>query len=128
MPLEEQLQNDNQRDADASVRRFKTEQEKREHVIKLNLARRHLEPYEWGQAFKMLLDERGIKRGKPGPKLPKSTDTETVSASEKIGSVAAELGVDERTARNRLKAADTYDTFTAAERLVYARCKYLQNA
>src|SRR3990167_1212086 len=39
------------------VREFTTEAEKVEHVIKLNMARRHLEPYEWGQAFKRLLAE-----------------------------------------------------------------------
>ena len=32
------------------VRTFATEEEKIEHVIKLNLARRHLEPWQWGQA------------------------------------------------------------------------------
>ena len=41
----------------------KTENDKREHVIKLNLARRHLEPCQWGAAFKMLLDTKGVKRG-----------------------------------------------------------------
>ena len=33
------------------IRKFKTEQEKKEHVIKLNLARRHLDPLRWGQVF-----------------------------------------------------------------------------
>lgn len=98
------------------IRRFKTEGEKREHVLKLNLVRRHLAPYQWGAAFKKLLNERGIKRGKPGPKLPKSTDTESVSASVKIGDLAAELGVDERTAYNRLKAADEVEAAPAKVR------------
>ena len=43
------------------TRRFKTEEEKQEHVIKLNLARRHLEPWEWGQAFKKLLEAGEIE-------------------------------------------------------------------
>src|SRR5262245_49830064 len=43
------------------VRRFKTEQEKREHVIKINLARRQLDAVRWGQAFGLLLEERGVK-------------------------------------------------------------------
>ena len=34
--------------------------DKREHVIKLNLARRHLDPHRWGQAFEMLAKERGL--------------------------------------------------------------------
>ena len=38
--------------------------EKRRHVLKLNLARRHLAPHDWGQAFLMLLEERGVKRGR----------------------------------------------------------------
>src|SRR4051812_30734819 len=45
------------------VRPFASEADKREHVIKINLARRQLDPLRWGQAFKMLLVERGIGYG-----------------------------------------------------------------
>ena len=82
------------------TRKFKTEQEKREHVIKLNLARRHLEPWQWGQAFKLLLEERGVKRGR---------GKNQGELSETVSECAAELGVEERTARNRLKAAHDYE-------------------
>ena len=53
------------------VRHFDTEEAKREHVLKLNLARRHLDPLRWGQAFarlletyqKVSLDESGMPVG-----------------------------------------------------------------
>src|SRR5262249_42384430 len=48
------------------VRTFASEQEKREHVLKINLARRHLDPLRWGQIFKMLLEERGVQTGQGG--------------------------------------------------------------
>jgi ParB-like chromosome segregation protein Spo0J len=41
-----------------------TETQKREHVLKLNMARRHLEPHERGGLYKRLLEERGLKRGR----------------------------------------------------------------
>jgi len=79
------------------TRKFKSESEKRDHVFKVNLARRHLEPVEWGQAFKRLLAERGVVR-KRGPKA------ETISAT--VAEIANELGVAERTARHRMSQAD----------------------
>src|SRR6516164_4127603 len=42
------------------TRMFATEQEKREHVIKINLARRHVDAIRWGRTFALLLEERGI--------------------------------------------------------------------
>lgn len=81
------------------VRKFKTEQEKREHVIKLNMARRHMEPYQWGNAFKMLVDERGAKRGRGSNQGHSAT----------IAECAEEVGVPERTARHRMAAADTFE-------------------
>ena len=85
------------------TRKFNTEREKLEHVIKLNMARRHLEPHEWGQAFARLLTERGVRRGSgKGDPHAKDHKADTVSA------LASEVGVDERTARRRLKAADEF--------------------
>ncbi|MFH1108725.1 MAG: MT-A70 family methyltransferase [Planctomycetota bacterium] len=84
------------------VRRFGTEAEKREHVFKLNLVRRHLDPIQWGRAFARLLDERGVETRR-GPK-GKDSNSDTVSE------IAADLGVNERTARRRLAAAKAYET------------------
>ena len=42
------------------MRKFANEHEKRIHVIMLNLARRHLEGWQWGQGFGMLLEEEGV--------------------------------------------------------------------
>ncbi len=89
------------------VRRFKTEAEKREHVIKVNLARRHMEPHEWGGLFKQLLKERGVKRGQASSEQKKREQSETVS------DVSTELGVDDRTARNRMKSHDDYEKLPA---------------
>ena len=90
------------------VREFKTEQEKREHVIKLNLCRRHLEPHEWGMAFEKLLEERGVCRG-----AGKRSDLTT---SATIAEVSDEVGVPERTAYHRLAQADTYRSLPIDEK------------
>ncbi len=94
------------------TRKFKTEQEKREHVIKLNLARRHLEPHEWGAGFELLYNERlktAIQEAVANDTPPGEVEAETLSA------VAAECGVSDRTARNRRKAAKENASFTKAE-------------
>jgi len=67
-------------------------------------ARRHLEPWEWGQAFKRLLEAKGVKRGRGGDR--RSKETVSVDTAKQL---AADLGVDDRTARNRMKAADEYE-------------------
>ena len=70
------------------VRHFDTEADKREHVIKLNLARRHLAPHEWGAAVKTLAKDRGIviggKGGRPSrrPNGDENCDTVTQLADE----------------------------------------------
>jgi N6-adenosine-specific RNA methylase IME4 len=84
------------------TRKFGSEKAKREHVIKLNLARRHLAAYQWGEAFKLLLAEEGVERGKTGPK-PASGIPDTMSE------IAKAVGVNERTARRRMKQADEYE-------------------
>lgn len=91
--------------------RFKTDAEKREHVIKLNLARRHLQPHEWGKAFKLLLEAKGVKRGKGGDR--KSTATVAVDTVQQL---SKETGVSERTARHRMAAADAYDKLPAKQK------------
>lgn len=73
------------------------EAEKREYVIKINLARRHLDAVRWGKAFRMLLRERDVSE-KPGP-----GDSATVAL------IAEELGVPRRTAFRRMAQADAYD-------------------
>jgi N6-adenosine-specific RNA methylase IME4 len=89
-------------DYPAVVRTFATEAEKVEHVIKLNLARRHLDPIRWGQAFKKLLEARGVHTAR-GPK-PK----EAISAT--VAEIASEMGVPYRTARHRMCQAEQYDS------------------
>jgi hypothetical protein len=83
------------------TRHFASEAEKREHVLKINLARRHLDPLRWGLAFALLLEERGIERGRG------KVNQHTV-ASATVAEAASELGVPERTARHRLALADAY--------------------
>lgn len=82
------------------VRRFKTEQEKREHIIKLNLARRHLDPLRWGLTFKMLLEVRRVER-----KRGRRWDSNSATVAE----LAQETGVPKRTAERRLSLADAYE-------------------
>jgi ParB-like chromosome segregation protein Spo0J len=82
------------------TRHFESEQAKREHVIKLNLARRHLDPIRWGQAFEQLLEVRGVGAGQG------SRNDQTTSAT--VAEVARELGVSARTARWRTALAHMF--------------------
>lgn len=79
------------------VRAGLTEDAKREHVLKLNLLRRHLTPIKWAQAFERLAEVRGVRLGVQGRQEEK---TATVAV------LAAEVGVSERTARDRLALWD----------------------
>ncbi len=81
------------------VRRGMTEQQKQEHVLKLNIARRHLDPLRWGAAFKALLELRGVRTGQGAQK----EETATVAV------LAGELAVSERTARYRKRLHDDYE-------------------
>jgi N6-adenosine-specific RNA methylase IME4 len=81
------------------IRRGMTEQAKREHVIKLNLARRHLDPLRWAQAFALLLELRGVRRGQ-GARNDLTSDT--------MSEVAAEVGADLRMAERRLAQFDQF--------------------
>jgi ParB-like chromosome segregation protein Spo0J len=78
------------------VRRGLDEDAKREHVLKLNLLRRHLGPVSWAEAFTRLAELRGVRVDKQGRQKAK-TDTMAV--------LAAEAGVSERTARRKLAEA-----------------------
>jgi site-specific DNA-methyltransferase (adenine-specific) len=83
------------------IRTGLSEAEKREHVLRLNLLRRQLGPVAWAEAFRRLAEVRGIadRLGSPGGKPPANTDSLTA--------LAAELGVSSRTARRRLRLAET---------------------
>jgi site-specific DNA-methyltransferase (adenine-specific) len=79
------------------TRRGLAEDGKREHVLKLNLLRRHLGPVAWAESFRRLAETRGVRLG-----------TGKGDPSGKAASVAAlaqELGVKPRTARARLQLA-----------------------
>ncbi len=83
------------------VREGLSEAEKREHVIKLNLCRRHLEPHQWGRLFKRLLEVKGVKRQRGGDRSKEQSAT--------VALCAEQLGVPERTAKHRLALADAYE-------------------
>lgn len=80
------------------VRSGWSEGQKRDHVLKVNLLRRQLGPIAWADAFRLLAAERGVRLGKG--KGDPSGKTANVSV------LAAELGVNPRTARRRLSDAD----------------------
>ncbi len=81
------------------VRHFASEADKREHVLKINLLRRHLGPVAWADGFQKLATARGVQTGPGRPRLDHNNGV-TVSQ------LAAELGVNERTAYRRLDLAD----------------------
>ena len=68
------------------------------------------EPHEWGRAFKLLLAERGVRRGKGGDRK-----SNAAVALDTIESVAGELGVPIDTAKKRLRLADDYQLFAEDE-------------
>lgn len=70
------------------------------YVVSLNLRRRHLAPHEAGRIYRELLERRGVKRGS-GARNDRTSDT--------VSEVAEQLGVNERTMRRHLAAADAYD-------------------
>lgn len=80
------------------VRSFDSEAEKVEHVLKINLLRRHLGPIGWAKAFERFAEARGARLG--SGKGDPSGKAATVAA------LAAEVGVPERTARWRRDLAD----------------------
>ena len=83
------------------VRSGLSETEKREHVLRLNLLRRQLGPVGWAGAFRQFAEVRGIgdRLGGGGGKPAGNADSLTA--------LATELGVSSRTARRRLRLAET---------------------
>ena len=79
---------------DTIARTFESEDEKKEHVLKLNLARRHMPTHVWGATTKKLLDLRGVQTGQ-GARNDKAT---SLSVKEVVEN---ELGVPYDTARYR---------------------------
>jgi ParB-like chromosome segregation protein Spo0J len=95
---------------ETETRHFETEEKKREHVLKINLFRRHLEPLEWGLAFKTLCQVRGVSLGTKGGRPKKDENRDTVTQFSK------ELGVTPRTAQRRVALADAYEALPAGEK------------
>lgn len=86
------------------VKTFKTEAEKRAYVLMVNLCRRHLNAMQWGRAFSKYLTARGVKQGR-GKGNPHAKESKTAT----VAVLASELGVSERTARDRMARADEAD-------------------
>ncbi|MFY9345557.1 MAG: ParB/RepB/Spo0J family partition protein [Planctomycetota bacterium] len=79
-------------------------------VMSLNFHRRHLKPHEKGAALAAYMARVGAKK-QDGPGRPKKSDT--VSDSPKtLPAVAKTLGIDERTARRHVQAAEDYAAAT----------------
>lgn len=83
------------------VRSGLSEAQKREHALRLNLLRRHLGPVSWAGAFRSLAQVRGLgdRLGGWGGRPAGNADS--------VAALASELGVPPRTARRRLRLADT---------------------
>ena len=82
-------------------RRFDTDDERKEHALRVNLLRRQLGPVSWAKAFEQLCELRGVRLGSGGDR--RSADaTSAVQASQ----IAQELGVTPRTARRRVALAN----------------------
>ena len=80
-----------------------------ETALRLNILRRHLGPVAWADAFRQLAEVRGLRVGSQGrQRSAEKTDSVTVFAERPadLSTLAAELGVNPRTARRRLRLAD----------------------
>lgn len=73
------------------------EHAKTEHVLKLNLLRRHLGPITWAEGFRRLVELRGVQLGQ-GARNDRTSAT--------VAEVAREAGINPRTARYRLQVAE----------------------
>src|SRR5712691_8651906 len=85
------------------VRTFETEAEKIEYAIKMNLLRRHVGPLQWARAFSRLMQARGISRRRKHNRHTPRPAT--------IAALAAEVGVKERTARDRLQLLEELEAY-----------------
>ncbi len=92
---------------DTIVRHFQSDEEKKEHAVKLNLCRRQMSDVTWAGAFVKLCESRGVTPGKRGPKGKRHGDG---TNSPTISELAKEVGVSPATARNRMKAARDLET------------------
>jgi site-specific DNA-methyltransferase (adenine-specific) len=84
------------------IRKFKNEKEKLEHVLKINLLRRHLGPISWAEAFKKLCEVRGVK-------LQQGSRNDLKGTS--VAEIACELGVSRRSAQRRLRLANDLEPY-----------------
>ena len=85
------------------VRKFETEAAKIEYAIKMNLLRRHVGPLQWARAFSRLMQARGMARRR---KHNRHTAREAT-----VAALAAEVGVKERTARDRLQLLEELEAY-----------------
>src|SRR3990170_4019025 len=83
-------------EAPTTERHFNSDEERLAHVIALNLKRRHLDPVSWGEFFERYCEVKGVRLEE---RARNDLTGDTLSA------VAAELGVQPRTAFRRLEAA-----------------------
>ncbi len=79
-----------------TVRDFPDEAAKKVHVIKLNLCRRHLEGWRWGEWFEQLLEVKGVD-------CNSGQRNDLTGAT--LAQVSEEVGVPVDTAKKRLRAA-----------------------
>jgi site-specific DNA-methyltransferase (adenine-specific) len=79
------------------TRTFASEEDKREHILKINLLRRHLGEIGWAEAFTKLAEVRGVKLGE--------THNRHTPRAATVAALAAEVGISDRTARYRLDVA-----------------------
>lgn len=75
-----------------------SDQDKRDHVRKINLLRRQLGPVEWAQQFRAMAEERGVRLG--------SGKGDPTGKADTVSALAGEVGVHPRTARRRMQLAD----------------------
>jgi len=85
----------------ANNRHFKSDNERKEHALKLNILRRQMDELTWAEAYKTLADLRNIQLGRGGDRKSMAN-----LAVDTVEALSKELGVTPRTARRRLQNAE----------------------
>lgn len=83
-------------------RHFKTDEERVEHALTLNMLRRQMDDLTWSEAFERLCEVRGVRVGQGRRNDRTSGESPEVDTVE---DVAVSLGVDASTARRRRRRA-----------------------
>ena len=92
------------KDIPSIKRSFASEAEKKEHALRLNMLRRHMDVVAWGIAFKKLLEVKGVELGQG------SSASKRWHESATVADLSKSVGVPLRSARRRVEWAEALES------------------